>query len=286
MSRTQGRLFRYMPHNSKCKCNGSALLRLQIKCADYVTVAIFLLICSYILYEVDSLSSLDANYYLSAWTYLLHFLSQPSSYYLLYMPIMIVMLSRISDLGPYELMVYPRNKSRTEYIGGKLLAIVYYIVFSCFIVFLTSIVVFSCVSVPNKNWMEQITLLDRHGRGVLQEELLNMPMGLIIVSQIIMLMLSFIALGYFLVFLQTVLRKKNISIIVCFGIDCFLLLGTKSDLPKWLFPILPYQYLFSPLFKSTSYVLYAIAYWLLIISGLLLMIIHLNTRKDLFFSNL
>ena len=272
-----------MPNN--LKCNNLALIRLQIRCADYVTVAVFLLICSYILYEVDSLSSLDVNCYLSAWAYLLHFLSQPSSYYLLYMPIMIVMLSRISDLGPYELMVYPRNESRTEYIGGKLLAIVYYIVFSCIIVLFTSTVVFFCVSLPNKDWIEQITLLDRHGRSVLQEALMNMPIGLIIVSQMIILMLSFTALGYLLVFLQIVFGKKSISIIVCFGINCFLLLGTKCDLPKWLFHILPYQYLFSPLFKSTSYVLYAIAYWLLIIISLLLVVVHLNKRTDLFFSN-
>lgn len=166
------------------KCNNLALIRLQIRCADYVHVAFFLLICTYMLFEIDSLSSLDVNCYLSAWTYLLHFLSQPSSYYLLYMPMMIVMLSRISDLGPYELMVYPRSKTRTEYIFSKLLAIVYYIAASCIVVLLTSIVIFCCVSVPGKDWLEQITLLDRHGRSVLQKELLNMPMGLIIISQI------------------------------------------------------------------------------------------------------
>lgn len=267
------------------KCNNLALIRLQIRCADYVHVAFFLLICTYMLFEIDSLSSLDVNCYLSAWTYLLHFLSQPSSYYLLYMPMMIVMLSRISDLGPYELMVYPRSKTRTEYIFSKLLAIVYYIAASCIVVLLTSIVIFCCVSVPGKDWLEQITLLDRHGRSVLQKELLNMPMGLIIISQIVILMQSFIALGYLLLFLQIVLGKKNISIIVCFGINCFLLLGTKCDLPKWLFRILPYQYLFSPLFESTSYILYAIAYWSFIIIGLLLLVIHQSKRTDLFFIN-
>lgn len=267
------------------KSSNLARIRVSIRCADYITVAFFLLICSYMLYEIASLSSLDINGYLSASTYLLHFLSQPSSYYLLYMPIMIVLLSRVTDLGPYELMVYTRSETRTEFIFSKLLAVIYYIIGSGIIVLLTSIVVFRCVSVPNEDWLEQITLLDRHGRSVLREELLHVPMGLIILSQTIILMQSFVALGCLLVFLQIILRKKSISIMVCFGINCFLLLGTKCDLPKWLFHILPYQYLFYPFFKSTSYVLYAIAYWSFIITVLSLMIIHQGKRTDLFFSN-
>ena len=254
-------------------------------CSHYISVVFFLLICTYILYEIHFLSSLSLNSNLSASTYLLHFCSQPSSYYLLYMPIMIVLLSRITDLGPYELMVYTRSKTRTEYILNKLLAVIYYVIGCSIIMLVTSIIIFYCVSAPNANLLDQLNQLQQQGISVLREELAHILPGLIILLQTIILIQSFVALGHLLVFLQIIFRKKSISIMICFSINCLLLLGTKCDLPKWLFNLLPYQYLFFPFFNSTSCLLYAIMYWLFITTGLLFMIIYQTKRTDLFFAN-
>lgn len=272
-----------MRHN--LRHNNLAQIRVQIRCVDYTAVVFYLLLCAYMLYEIHVLSSLGDNIYLSASTYLLHFYSQPSSYYLLYMPTMIVLLSKIIDLGPYELVVYARSKTRLEYTISKLLATIYYVIGCSTILFLTSLVVFNCVSVSSENWFEQISWLEQQGIRMLREGLAHFPKNLIVFLQIVIQIQSFIALGYLMVFLQMLFRRKSLSIIVCFGVNCFLLLGTKSDLPKWLFAILPYQYQFYPFFNSSIYALYAIVYWSFVIAGLLLMIIYQTKRTDLFFSN-
>lgn len=247
----------------KQTCISHSLFRVQIKLFSPLIMGIFFSFCLLVVYTVYQLAKMGDPKMLSVTTCLLYLFTQSSNYYLLFAPAIIAMLIGLIDMGSVETLISIRCSTKSEYHLSKLCSIFFFILICTLCAILTAAVIYSFSTNPNIDWHFQHEYLNRFGIVLIQPGLLMLSEGGVIAVQSIILMCSFFFYGLLLSILHNVLCKKFAVITISLSLNAFLLLGTKLDLPEWLFKMLPYRYLFLTYFESAEYLIIVLIYWLI-----------------------
>lgn len=241
------------------------LLRIQLRFFSPLTVGLCFLFCIFVVYTVFQFLKLGNLQLLSTTSCLLFLSTQFSSYYLLYAPCMILLLSSLNELGAFELLLYARFTNRKAYEHGIFFAIFLFVVLCMISSVGAAGVVYHFITNPKADWNMCCAYLQSRGMYLVSESFAQLPEVIVIFSQLTMSTLSFYALGLFLLFLRNLFQKTFLVLIAGLSINFLLLLALKNDLPEWLFSIMPYSHLFLPYLNTLADFGIAIIYWLCII---------------------
>lgn len=241
------------------------LLRVKLRFFSQHTIGIFVLFCIFVMYTVFGFLEWGNLQMLSVTSCILYLTTQFSSYFLLYAPCMIILLSGLNELGAFELLLYVRFTIRKEYDLGCIFAIFLFVLLCVIGSVSAAGVVYSFASNPEADWYLYCEYLRSRGIYLVSEGIAQLPEVFVVFAQLTMYTLSFYAIGLFLLFLRNVFQKTFLVLITGLVSNFMLLLALKNDLPGWLFYILPYSHLFLPHLDSLSDFFDAVIYWLCII---------------------
>lgn len=241
------------------------LLRVKLRFFSQVTIGIFFFFCIFVMYTVFGFLEWGNLQMLSVTSCILYLTTQFSSYFLLYAPCMIILLSGLNELGAFELLIYARFTSRKEYDLGCILAIFLFVLLCVIGSVSAAGVVYCFASNPEADWHLYCEYLRRRGIYLVSEGIAQLPEVFVVFAQLTMYTLSFYAIGLLLLFLRNLFQKTFLVLITGLGTNFMLLLALKNDLPGWLFYILPYSHLFLPYLDSLSDFFNAVIYWLCVI---------------------
>lgn len=241
------------------------LLRIQLRFFSPLFVGVFFLFCVFVICTVFRFLKLGHLQMLSVTSCLLYLTTQYSSYYLLYAPCMMILLSGLNEMGAFELLLYARFTNRKAYDVGQLFAIFLFVVLCVFGSASVAGAVYCFASNPEADWRMYCQYLQSRGMYLVSGDFAQLPGALAVFVQLTMSTLSFYALGLFLMFLRNLFQKAFLVLIVGLSTNFLFLLALKNDLPDQLFSALPYTHLFLPYLKSLTDFQNAVIYWLCVI---------------------
>lgn len=256
------------------------ILRTKFATFSLIYLSIFSIFCCFLLKTIYwfLLSGLLTR--LSIPIGFLYVWGQPTSYYLFHIPLMVVLLSKAIDYNKYEIFLLARCQSKRKYDVGNILA-VFFLVFSCYsLMSLTALIVFSFASNNPEAWTQSYLFLKQQGIILVNNSLIDTPVLELIIIQQLLIMLSFVALGDFILLTQTIISNKQFSIIIALCLSCIIYLGSKSDLPHWLDTLMPYRYLFLIYFTDLKHCCLSVIYWILVIAFLCFVLVFLGKNND------
>lgn len=256
------------------------LLRLKLRLFSCTVLGVFFIFCIFVVYTVFGFLELGNLQMLSVTSCLLYLTTQFSSYYLLYAPCMVILLSGLNDFGAFELFINVRCASKKAYNLGQFAAI-FLLAIVCIIGCVGAAgIVYRFAAHPEADWRICDAYLQSHGIYLVSEGFTQFPAAFVIFAQLAMSMLSFYALGIFLLLLRNLFQKTFLVLATGLSTNFLLLLSLKNDLPSWLFSILPYPHLFLPYLDSLTDFLNAVIYWLCIIACLHLVLWLASKLQD------
>lgn len=254
------------------------LLRIQLRFFSPCTIGMFFLFSIYVIYTVFQLLKLGCLPMMPVSGCILYLTTQFSSYFLLYAPCMIVLLSGLNALGEFELLLRTRFTNRNAYSLGKFFSIFLFDVLCVFGSVGAAGIVYCVTANPEIDFHVCCSYLQSRGISLISEDFTQLPEAYAVFAQLTMSTLSFYALGLYLLFLHNLFQKAFLVLIGGLGTNFLLLLALKNDLPAQLFPLMPYSHLFLPYIKSFADFGNAAAYWLSVILCLHLAV-WLSSRK-------
>ena len=244
------------------------LLRVKLRFFAPLTIGLFSIFCVFVMYTIFGFLKWGNLRMLSVTSCILYLTTQFSSYYLLYAPCMMILLSGLNELGAFELLLYARCTSRKDYDWGCIFAIFLFVLLCVVGSVGAAGVVYRFAANPEAGWYPYCEYLRNRGIYVVSEGMAQSSAVFVVFAQLTMSALSFYAIGLFLLLLRHLFQKAFLVLLTGLGTNLMLLLMLKSDLPGWLFSILPYSRLFLPYLNSLSDFFSAVIYWLCVIVGL------------------
>lgn len=211
---------------------------------------------------------------------LLYMWCQPVNYYLFHMPLMVVLLSKITGNNEYENLILSRCPSNKQYEEGNILAVCFLVVTNIILMAVTAMIVFAFASNNTVPWRECYLFLKQQGIILLNNNLFDTSVLELIIIQLSLTILSFVSLGIFILLLQSIVSDKRIAIIISLCVNSVVYLGSRSDLPSWLDMLMPYRYLFLIYFTGNNHYVNALLYWIGIITLSCLLLIYHSNCKD------
>lgn len=259
-------------------------LRVHLRLSGYLPVSIFSLFCVYLVYTVYVLI-LSGPGRMAVTNGLLYMMTQSSSYFLLYTPAMVILLSGLIDMGSYELLIFSRTDTRVKYECERISAIVTFVAVCTLCAIFTTTIVYLCVADSSTRWSDYCVYLRQTGFQMVHDNMLDASGLLVVTMQVSTLMLSFFALGAFMLLLQNLFAKKFVSVIVPLCVSFAIYLVLSCDLPGWLRQMLPDVYLFLPYFDSLTHWRIAVLYWIGILTILCAGIMLSAKYKDVMYND-
>lgn len=255
-------------------------LRIIIKLFSSLTIGIAISLCIFDVYTVFQLRNIGLIGINTSFSNLLFSLTQYSTYYILWMPLIAFWMNGLVNIGPLEPLICVRSATQNSYITSKIFSnMICAFAFSLWN-FFAGILIFSHVRQVGADWHISCQYMESLGLFIVSGKFLHLPIIQLIFMQLFLHACSYFAIGLQIQLLYNLGCKSNFVLLVVMAKNFGLLLALKTCVLNPLNPVLPYRYLFLPFMDNIYDYFIAVIYWTIIILSFICAVYWTSIKWD------
>lgn len=243
-------------------------------------LAVFCSFCVFCTYCIYSLLNLGLGTKLTITNCILFMFGLYSFYFLLIIPITIIVEHSCTNFDLNEELIFVRHVNRKDYALYRIASLVIFAFIHTFLLYIAVFALFSLVAPYSGSWAECNEEMKNCGFVLIQKELYGLSGAIVILVQLSFITLSFIANGLLLLLLKLLIKRQALPVILVLILDILMLLCHHSNFPSSIIWIFPYYHVLLGYAVSYTDLFINFIYWIAVNLSLCLAVMKSIQVKD------